>query len=999
MLDFFLTISEEDKSCRVTLRQREVVLAAATAPLDFARLRQHAQTLNRYPVQPFSHAQMVTLGTELSDLLLPPPVRQSLYAELMLCPDPAAPVRLRLSATSPQLAELPWEFVYLADADVQDFLSLHPRGFHIIRQAQPPVNVPPVIANPLRVLIAWADPRSPKYAALAGLEDEVKYICAALRAAPIRGIVTEVMPQVTPLQLKQRLESQPQPHVLHFLGHGDVRGSSGVLVLSGAQPGQEALLNGNALADWLEEAGVPLVVLSACLTGMPAHGVAETLSRKGVPAVVGMQLPLRDATAGQFAHAFYSALLTPLPVEKAVSAGRQAVQGAGPDWGVPVLYLSSESGELFEQRARPPIRLPYLPNQNFVGRDADLKQIRAHRNSPVALVGLGGLGKTQLAVEYAYERMMDYPGGVFCLNATNSQRLEHDYAELGAFFDVPSDLSTHDRATRVLDRLQGLDKPSLLILDNVTEDTNLVLPPGGLCHILITTRYKYLAPDGCHVMNLLPLNDAAAMSLLQVHRRVESEEEQAAARDIAEMLGRLPLALALVAHYVKRRHITFVLCRERLAAAPNRLRLLEDARRAFTSHTHHDASIFNIIALTQGELSRDARHVLATAAHFAGRGISPELLFAACDITEIERFEDALAELVEDFSLITRDADERLSLHELVRVFARGSLSDDERAALIERVAAVLTDCLKQANESMDWTRARPEIHHCRAVSEFVRKDASPQTQHALWFEMGRYDIEHGDYAPARVCFEDALAASQAAYGSDRLIVAQCLRNLSWAEQGLGEREKALAHQRQALALAESALSPDDAILAEFYNYMGYILKMQGNRDDALPYYRKALQMNAAAHGCHHPEVATCLTNIGMLLLAQGNADAALTHLRDALHIYQTAYGDRHKTVAILLNNIGQALVQKSAPQEAWAHHQQALEIYKDIYGQRNLFVAYTYRFIADALRAMGEKDGAFKHHLEALVILEHLFGAEHPRCEELRALMRSVEEDEQRET
>ena len=1004
MLDFLLIISrsDEDAGYRITLQRRGESAALAVArvpPIDRARWKAtYLDPLSRFVEEPFSHERQMAWGRELAALLLPPPVCEVLCAEASRH-EPTTPLRLRLVIAPAELADLPWEFVCLDAVERQEketpltthhspltrtgFLCLQPH-FHLVRQPQPlTINPQPLTLDALRVLIVWADPRSAAYPALPGLASEVRNVLSALRSPECRRVEVDELRNATPSALQRRLKEQP-PHILHFVGHGDVRASGGVLVLEGAQPGAEEAVYADDLAQWLLGTPVRIVVLSACRTGASVRGVGATLAARGVPCVVAMQLPLRDATAGHFARAFYSALVTSSSVENAVSEGRQAVRGAGADWGVPVLWLAGESSDLLTLRdiEPPPTNLPYRANPYFLGRESALSELHrllhASPRTSIALVGMGGIGKTQLAVEYAHAHAADYPGGVFYLNAENTSSLEYDYATLGGFFDVPATLPTHERAMLVRDRLYRLRQPSLLILDNVTDDTRLALPPGGSCHIILTTRKGYLARrGGCHILNVRELDEDAALSLLQIRRSADSDTEETAARAIARKVGFHPLMLTLIANYVGQ---------VRISLATYLQDYVSTSRFEFIDPTVND-----VLDRTHRELKPFAQWVLATAACFAGQGISRDLLQSACDLPSRRDFIDALAEL-DDFSLITRTEDDRLTLHELVRTFAQGKTSDDERRPVVERVAAALTDCLRQANEKMDWTSARPEIPHCLAVSELVRMDAAPPARYALWFEMAHYYLEHRDYEPSVTHFEEALAAAQEAFGSDHIAVAECLRDLSLAEQGLGNVSKAIEHQRQACTLAQSALAPDAPSLAEFYNDMGYVLRMQGDLDRALSYYLKAFEMYVAAYGRQHREVAVSLNNIGMLRLAQGKPEDALADLREALAIDRAASGRQSKMVAIRLNNIGQALMKLANPQEALTHHREALDIYESIYGHWNLDVAYTHRFMGNALRALGEEDNTLAHYRQSLAICEHLHGPHHPRCQDLRDIIRSIE-------
>src|SRR5205823_5196979 len=202
----------------------------------------------------------------------------------------------------------------------------------LLRQQSPPRASVPIAVDPLRIVVAWADPRSPAYPAIPQLPAEVRSILAALREPECRRIVVEELPHATPAALQRLLEERP-PHVLHFIGHGDERPSGGVLALQGERPGSAAIAYADELAQWIsshpdgeQDMGAPrelrLVVLSACRTAAPGASVAAALLGGGVPAVLAMQLNWRDATAGLFTRAFYSALAEPRPVEDSVWQGR-----------------------------------------------------------------------------------------------------------------------------------------------------------------------------------------------------------------------------------------------------------------------------------------------------------------------------------------------------------------------------------------------------------------------------------------------------------------------------------------------------------------------------------------------------------------------------------------------------------------------------------------------------------------------------------------------------
>ncbi|HLV79902.1 MAG TPA: CHAT domain-containing protein, partial [Chthonomonadaceae bacterium] len=292
--DLYLRLeATAEGGARVTL-QREGDApepAADVADADPARLEaRYLQPLRAFIETPVSPELLLELGRALAGLLLPDRVRARLITEAARV-GAATPLRLRLTASDPWLAGLPWEFAYLEEifpGDPGRFLGLHPRLI-LIRQPSAHRTIAPVEADPLRILVAWADPGSAAYPALPGLQAEVKSILAETRAPRLRGRVeVETLRSATPGALKRLLE-EFSPHVLHFLGHGDAGPSGGFLVLEGDRPGAEKRLYADELARCLAGTPARLVVLSACRTGAPSAGIAQTLAEAGIGAVVGMQ--------------------------------------------------------------------------------------------------------------------------------------------------------------------------------------------------------------------------------------------------------------------------------------------------------------------------------------------------------------------------------------------------------------------------------------------------------------------------------------------------------------------------------------------------------------------------------------------------------------------------------------------------------------------------------------------------------------------------------------
>ncbi len=497
--------------------------------------------LQQLPDQ-FPESLVRELGEQLSVTLMPPIIWQTLLSRL-----DTGQVRLRLRVRLPELESVPWEYVYLPG---QGFLCLH-RNLYLVRCVEKRSAAPP-LEEELRVLIVAGNPSAPGYPALSGVDEEMEAIREALLASASGTVSVEILYAATPASLQNRLRRAPAPHVVHFVGHSDVRPSGGFLVLHGNVPGSATPLFADQLAQWLPLNAMRLMVLASCLSAGSAQGIAETLVDAGVPAVLAMQTRLRDQSAPTFACALYSALAAGEGMDTAVWSARKSLLSLGAHWGAPVLFLNSPEAELvvpsaeFKEQEQALNNSPHVPNHHFVGRQGFLLQV--HRalsaGAPVALVGLPGVGKTQVAAEYARTYAPSYAGGVFWLDASSSQRLIEQYVELARRRRETGGYHTaREQAQAMRGYLSSSDKLVLVVLDNLTDAADPSwIPEGEHCRVLVTTKQAYLAHGEYRRMSVTPLGEEPAVMLLQSGREARDQADMEAARQIAALVGYLPRA-------------------------------------------------------------------------------------------------------------------------------------------------------------------------------------------------------------------------------------------------------------------------------------------------------------------------------------------------------------------------------------------------------------------------------------------------------------------------
>lgn len=269
-------------------------------------------------------------------------------------------IRLRLSDT-PELASLPWEFLYNEDSD--EFLVLS-AWTPIVRYLDLTQQIDPLtVTGPLRILVMISGPDD--YPAL-DVEEEWRRIDTSLRPLIDRGAVSVTRAEeATLLNLLRRLRHDDDYHIFHYVGHGgyDEKSDDGVLVLED-ENNRSRIVAGRDLGTIIQDhRSLRLAVLNACEGARasdtdPFSGAAQSLVRKGIPAVVAMQFEITDDAAIAFSQEFYASIADGLPVDASVGEARRAIFGLGNDieWGTPVVYLRGD-GQLFDvdRPAAPPV--------------------------------------------------------------------------------------------------------------------------------------------------------------------------------------------------------------------------------------------------------------------------------------------------------------------------------------------------------------------------------------------------------------------------------------------------------------------------------------------------------------------------------------------------------------------------------------------------------------------------------------------------------------------
>ena len=578
----------------------------------------------------------------------------------------------------------------------------------------------------------------------------------------------------------------------------------------------------------------------------------------------------------------------------------------------------------FSQPVGTPSNLPLSGVVKFVGREEKLTEVheKLQAGSTVAVTsvsGMGGVGKTELALQYAYQHLQThtYPGGLCWINVRSQDvglgLLEFARTQL-RLPEPPDNLETLlEKVQWVCRRWQG--EPILVVLDDVT-DYEVVKPYLDLLdsrfRVLITTRLKLLA--SAQRLELAVLTEAASLELLRVllndPHRIDSQ--LADAQRLCEWLGYLPLGLELVGRYLTEdEDISFeemldLLLQERLAAEA-----LLEAHPEMTS----SLGVATAFELSWKELTDEAKKLSCLLSIFALAPIPWNLVEQCIPDWEKRQLKQCRDRHLKKRSLLSRVGQELYQLHQLIREFFAAKLVGEERLMLKTAVATTMIAVAQQIPDTLTLAEihaVEPAIPHLKEIASDLMK---LQTQEDLYLPdkddlhwaftgIGTFYYGQGLYAEAEPWVENGLTVVRSLLGEQRPDVADSLNDLAVLHEFQGRYELAESLFQQTLQLRQSIFGEQHPDVATSLNHLGGIYESQGRYELAEPLYQQALQLRRSLLGEQHLDVANSLNNLAGIYEFQGRYELAEPLYQQALQMMRLLLGEQHPDVATSLNNL-----------------------------------------------------------------------------------------------
>ncbi|KAH7160580.1 hypothetical protein B0J13DRAFT_581474 [Dactylonectria estremocensis] len=681
---------------------------------------------------------------------------------------------------------------------------------------------------------------------------------------------------------------------------------------------------------------------------------------------------------------------------------------------------------------KPCFSLPFERDPDFVDRPDIMAWIKEQYIGPVsrmALVGMGGFGKSQVAIQFAHHIRDTSPQtSVFWVHASSKPRFEEAYRSIADNLQLSK---RNDPSVDVLglvrDWLQKEEAgPWLMVLDNV-DDVNLFYPSssagrdGAICHpadenpaalivqqplavflpkcrngiILVTSRSMDAAEKltGSHkaVYRITAMDDAQALQLFR--NKLQGDSDKTAAVDLLRALDYIPLAITQAAAYINRR-APRISVKTYLDAFRESDKKKSSLLNSDAGDLRRDETVSNSVVttwqVTLEQISRErpsAANLLSLMSFFNPQGI-PEFVLHNYkgDLEdnmdrgeESDEFEDDL-DVLRGYSLVsvtaTRDVCE---MHSLVQFCTRAWLSVVNDA---ERWRGVFLWAMSRhfphgAFET--WPTCQMLLPHIESILEEEPPEKDLQQWVHLLTNCAWYKLTTGSYTVAEKLCDKAVNTGKRVLGEEHPGTLASMANLASTYRNQGRWKEAEELEVRVMEVMETVLGEEHPSTLTTMANLALTYRNQGRWEEAEELQAKELGICLRVLGEEHPDTLTSRANLALTYWNQGRWKEAEELQAQVMETRKNVLGEDHPHTLSSMNNLALTYRDQWRWKEAEELQVRVMEMTKTVLGDDHPYTLSSMANLASTYRDQGRWKEAEELHMRVMEMRKTVLGEEHP--------------------
>nr|WOD46566.1 hypothetical protein [Trichoderma atroviride] len=659
-------------------------------------------------------------------------------------------------------------------------------------------------------------------------------------------------------------------------------------------------------------------------------------------------------------------------------------------------------GRLIEEPPKAHFLVPFGRNLNFVGREAILssllEKIRPSANKDdcqrTVIEGLGGVGKTQIALEAVYLLHNEHPGcSVFWVPAIDATSFENGYRNIGKQLNIKG--INQDKADIKLLVKTALSEESsgswLLIIDNADDvalffgdaELSVYLPFSRNGSIVFTTRNREAAVrldiPVENIFNVTEMDQYEALSLLQKGLKKSQISDTEATGKLLDLLANLPLAIRQASAYMATKHISTAdyleLCQS------NHKDMIILLSKDFEDR-HRYQEIQNPVATTWlisfNQILRNdplAVKYLQFMSILMEKDIPKFLLPTSTRLETV----DAIGTL-KGYAFITQQEGEDIfDMHRLVRLAMRNWL--EKAGGLKETV----TSAIQRLNEVMPWPKHENRkiwmrlLPHAQAILELPEHLTGKQAESTLFSNIAGANQYLGRYQTAERLYRQALELDEKRLGKEHARTLVGMSNLGGVLYHLGQSEESERILRQVYEVRENLLGKDHPDTIRSKNSLATTFTKRGKYKEAEEMYQQAFEQRKGMLGIDHPDTLYSMENVAITLADLGKYEEAEEMHHQIFERRKRVLGMDHPDTIRSMGNLAFALHGMGKYKESEIMYSQVFEQSKRVLGMNHPDTLWSMDNFAFALGKLGKYKEAEEIHRQVFEQSKRVLGVDHP--------------------